>query len=143
MLNAIRFGELDQKTIAEFQKLSRSVVYDDGIEPTELYFLSTINVGLFPHYTMSSFATRREVDNANDTRLKQLSGSLHVYTSMDIPGFDAKDQRISHDQMERLLERLVAAKTVNLKASMGLLCIVYSMLILMYDIQGWRSGHAD
>lgn len=36
MLNAMRYGDLDQRTIAEFRKLSRPVKYEDGIEPTEL-----------------------------------------------------------------------------------------------------------
>jgi ATP-dependent DNA helicase PIF1 len=36
MLNAMRYGKLDEHTIAEFRKLSRRVVYNDGIEPTEL-----------------------------------------------------------------------------------------------------------
>jgi len=36
MLNAMRFGELDQKTVEAFRKLSRPVRYTDGIEPTEL-----------------------------------------------------------------------------------------------------------
>jgi ATP-dependent DNA helicase PIF1 len=36
MLNAMRFGQLNSRTIEEFNKLSRPLVYNDGIEPTEL-----------------------------------------------------------------------------------------------------------
>lgn len=36
MLNAMRFGELDPKTIETFRKLSRMVTYTDSLEPTEL-----------------------------------------------------------------------------------------------------------
>ena len=36
MLNAMRYGDLDEKTIKRFAGLSRPVVYHDGIEPTEL-----------------------------------------------------------------------------------------------------------
>ena len=36
MLNAMRFGQLNQTAIAKFSELSRPVTYEDGIEPTEL-----------------------------------------------------------------------------------------------------------
>lgn len=36
MLNSMRFGQMDSKTIEAFTKLSRKVKYDDLIEPTEL-----------------------------------------------------------------------------------------------------------
>lgn len=36
MLNAIRFGKTSAKTVQAFKELSRTVTYDDGIEPTEL-----------------------------------------------------------------------------------------------------------
>lgn len=36
MLNAMRFGQLNSRTIEEFNKLSRPLVYNDGIEPTEM-----------------------------------------------------------------------------------------------------------
>lgn len=36
MLNAMRFGKMDAKAVQAFGALSRPVVYDDGIEPTEL-----------------------------------------------------------------------------------------------------------
>ena len=34
---------------------------------------------------------------------------------MDTPGYDSKGERVSQQTMERLLERLIAAKTVTLK----------------------------
>lgn len=36
MLNAMRFGLMDSSTIKIFKGLSREVVYDDGLGPTEL-----------------------------------------------------------------------------------------------------------
>lgn len=39
MLNEMRFGRLSQKSIAKFKSLSRNVVYEDGLGPTELYIL--------------------------------------------------------------------------------------------------------
>jgi hypothetical protein len=36
MLNALRLGQLDAKIVEGFKKLSRPVLYEDGIEATEL-----------------------------------------------------------------------------------------------------------
>lgn len=36
MLNAIRFGKTSASTARAFRQLSRTVIYEDGIEPTEL-----------------------------------------------------------------------------------------------------------
>lgn len=36
MLNEMRFGQLSDASVKEFQSLSREVIYPDGIEPTEL-----------------------------------------------------------------------------------------------------------
>lgn len=41
MLNEMRLGALSQSTISAFRKLDRRVVYDDGIEPTELCVVFT------------------------------------------------------------------------------------------------------
>ena len=37
MLNALRMGNSNTDIVAHFKKLSRPVVYSDGIEATELY----------------------------------------------------------------------------------------------------------
>ena len=37
MLNEMRYGTLSPKSIARFRQLSREIVYEDGIGPTELY----------------------------------------------------------------------------------------------------------
>ncbi|KIM84623.1 hypothetical protein PILCRDRAFT_390142 [Piloderma croceum F 1598] len=97
MLNAMRFGEMDGPAIEEFKKLSRPVIYTDGIGPTQLY------------------PTRQEVDTANQTQLNKLPGEPHTYQSMDLPGHDSKGERVSEQTMERLLERLIASKTISLK----------------------------
>jgi hypothetical protein len=69
------------------------------------------------HVVFARFPTRREVDNANNSRLIALSGVSHKYEAKDFAGYDSKDVKISPDQMERLLERLVAAKAITLKVS--------------------------
>ncbi|KAF8898488.1 hypothetical protein BD779DRAFT_13905 [Infundibulicybe gibba] len=98
MLNAMRFGTLDPVTIAAFQRLSRAVVYTDGIEPTELY------------------PTRAEVERANTTRLAQLPGAPRQYIAHQRPGVDSKGDPVGHMQMERILERLVVPASIQLKA---------------------------
>jgi hypothetical protein len=39
MLNAMRFGNLDEVVVQAFKRLDRRVLYTDGIEPTDLYVL--------------------------------------------------------------------------------------------------------
>lgn len=70
MLNAMRLGHLSPDAIEKFRKLSRPVIYDDGIEPTDL------------------FPTRREVDNANGLRLNRLPGPERRYDAADVGGVD-------------------------------------------------------
>ena len=36
MLNEMRFGKLSEQSIQQFKALSRTVNWNDGIEPTEL-----------------------------------------------------------------------------------------------------------
>lgn len=51
MLDAIRFGRLTPQIIAAVEKLKRRVVYDDGIEPTELY----VSIHLYRNTLLSTF----------------------------------------------------------------------------------------
>ncbi|KAF7784570.1 hypothetical protein Agabi119p4_735 [Agaricus bisporus var. burnettii] len=55
MLNEMRYGRMQESTIQIFKSLSRSVLYTDGIGPTEIY------------------PTRIEVNSSNSSRLRQLS----------------------------------------------------------------------
>jgi hypothetical protein len=58
---------------------------------------------------------RFEVENANNARLSQLTAKSHIYNAKDIPGIDSNEKRVTIAQMERLLERLVAQKELELK----------------------------
>ncbi|KAL4244571.1 ATP-dependent DNA helicase PIF1 [Abortiporus biennis] len=97
MLNAMRFGLLAPATVVKFKGLSRPVVYEDGIEPTDL------------------FPTRKEVDNANSERLSKLPPPVHTYQSQDVPGHDERGNRIKIQTMRTLLSRLVAPEKLVLK----------------------------
>jgi hypothetical protein len=55
------------------------------------------------------------VDNANFTRLKQINADLQSYIATESPGIDSKGERVTKEHMERLLERLVVPKSIQLK----------------------------
>lgn len=116
MLNGMRFGHLDPTTITKFKSLSRTVQYTDGIEPTDLcvpYSLSWHSEFM----PVTRFPTRREVDAANTSRLNRIKEEPRQYVATDVPGYDPEGKPISFQQMERLLERLVAPKCIILKVS--------------------------
>jgi hypothetical protein len=61
------------------------------------------------------FSTRREVDNANRTRLRQLDATTHTYEAEEYPGIDSNGNRVGIEAMGRLLERLIVPKSIQLK----------------------------
>ncbi|GAO49977.1 hypothetical protein G7K_4112-t1 [Saitoella complicata NRRL Y-17804] len=91
MLNEMRMGKLTQKTVVAFQALSRARNWGDGLEPTEL------------------FPTRWEVDNANTTRLRQLSGEARTFNAMDTGSVTDKAMR------DKLLASCMAPPVLELK----------------------------
>lgn len=58
---------------------------------------------------------RDEVELVNNSRLDQLPGDCETYQAMDIAGWNSKNQRVTPEQMEKLLDRLVVPKTIGLK----------------------------
>ncbi|KAI9462364.1 hypothetical protein BJY52DRAFT_1256490 [Lactarius psammicola] len=105
MLNAMRWGQMSEQSISKLHQLSREIVYEDGIEPTELY------------------PTRSEVEVANDTRLAQITENPIDFVAVDRPGFDERGNRVSLRKMARLLNRLVALPTVPLKTGAQVMLI--------------------
>lgn len=65
LLNDIRMGITSPQTLKLIKRFEEPVLYDDGIEPTELY------------------PTRREVELSNKRRLEKLPGYHIVYKSVD------------------------------------------------------------
>lgn len=88
MLNALRYGSLDDDLSRKFLELQRPVRYDDGIEPTEL------------------FPTRAEVKSANTARLNQLKSPALVFKS--------KDNVVSAD-LKKQLDNLICDEVLVLK----------------------------
>ncbi|KAI0793365.1 PIF1-like helicase-domain-containing protein [Abortiporus biennis] len=112
MLNEMRFGHVSAATIVKFKALERPVIYNDGIEPTDL------------------FPTRNEVDQANYSRLASLPHPEIHYKSVDVAGWTERGQPIGKQAMDRLLGRLVAQKEIWLKArQMQFLNLVQGRLV--------------
>ncbi|KAJ7770822.1 hypothetical protein DFH07DRAFT_256083 [Mycena maculata] len=95
ILNAMRFGKIDN--LDAFKALEREVKYTDGIDPTEL------------------LSTRAEVDRVNNSRLDKLPGECQTYLAMEYRGINSKGERVSQEQMGKLLDRLVVPKLIRLK----------------------------
>lgn len=96
MLNAMRKGQMPDHIIRQFEALDRTVKYDDGLEPTELY------------------PVRWQVDRANAMRLKALEGAVFA--------FDARDSS-TFDSTQKLFDQLLATKRLELKVGAQVLLI--------------------
>ena len=96
MLNAMRTGNITPEINKEFEALSRSVEYNDGLEPTELY------------------PVRWQVERANAQRLKALPGSTFTFDSRDSSDFDTA---------QKFFEQLMAPKRLELKIGAQVLLI--------------------
>lgn len=98
MLNEMRDGVVSDQSVAEFQRLNRPVKCPAGINPAEL------------------FATRLEVDRANNTRLNKLPGDAQVYNALD-----SGDLPIPQRQV--VLQNFLAPQKLYLKKDAQVMCI--------------------
>jgi ATP-dependent DNA helicase PIF1 len=96
MLNEMRLGRVSEQTVQTFKSLSRPLHFDDGLDATEL------------------FPTRQEVDRANDMRLRALPSEPRRFDADD-----SGDPQIR----DRLLENMMAPKTIELKKGAQVMCI--------------------
>ncbi len=103
MLNEMRFGTLSAESIRLFKSLSVAKDYNDGIDPTEL------------------FPTRREVDDANEKRMRALGGEkiefkAEDWTNPDEPRFENKEHTdLTNMMVPKVLELKVNAQVMLLK----------------------------
>ncbi|TFY59772.1 hypothetical protein EVG20_g7664 [Dentipellis fragilis] len=89
MLNEMRYGTLSQKSITKFRSLSRDIIYEDGLGPTEL------------------FPRRNDVDSSNGVRMSRLRGQNKTYYATD--GGTA-----SEEQRKKLLDNFMAPESLYL-----------------------------
>ena len=74
------------------------------------------------------YPTRSEVERANNTRLAQITENPVYFHAVDRPGLDEDgNPRVSLQEMERLLDRLVALPTVVLKVIRVTCCYLRSL----------------
>jgi ATP-dependent DNA helicase PIF1 len=98
MLNELRLGKIEDKTIQTFRSLERDLHFNDGVEATEL------------------FSTRQEVDNANALRMRQIHGESQVFTASD-KGTAEKQFR------DKLLSSCMAPAKIELKVNSQVMLI--------------------
>lgn len=78
-----------------------------------------------------SYPTRSEVEKANNTRLAQIIENPVSFCADDRPGLDEEgNPRVSFQEMERLLDRLVALPTVVLKVFESLPAVTFTQFLL-------------
>ncbi|TFK76741.1 hypothetical protein BDN72DRAFT_6898 [Pluteus cervinus] len=102
----MRTGKLTAEDVSKIHKLERSVVYEDGLEPSELYPL------------------RRQVADCNEARLRALHPPIWAYRGMDYSGYDARKHPISFETAKRLLDDLIAPELLELKVGAQVMLLV-------------------
>ncbi|OQU97533.1 hypothetical protein CLAIMM_03455 [Cladophialophora immunda] len=90
MLNEMRLGKMSPATIREFKSLSRPLDFRDELEATELY------------------PRREEVENANQNRMRKLSGQMMTFTAVDTGTVDLNTRKA-------LLNNFIAPEVLELK----------------------------
>ncbi|KIW90998.1 uncharacterized protein Z519_08781 [Cladophialophora bantiana CBS 173.52] len=90
MLNEMRLGKMSPATIREFKSLSRPLDFRDELEATELY------------------PRREEVENANQNRMRKLSGQIMTFNAVD-SGIAEPNTR------KALLNNFIAPEVLELK----------------------------
>ncbi|RPA98111.1 hypothetical protein L873DRAFT_1569971, partial [Choiromyces venosus 120613-1] len=99
ILNEMRLGHLSDPSVGFFQKLTRPLSYDDGIEATEL------------------FPTRYEVDAANFNKMQQISGQSLVFEALDSGSVTDRNIR------DKLLSNCMAPQKIELKINSQVMLI--------------------
>ena len=93
ILNSLRIGKIDYKIENKLLKLSRSIEFNDGIEPTEL------------------FPTRNEVEKSNLLKLNLLNGPEIEFIAKDI----SIDNSKIDEKDKKSLENLLCSEILKLK----------------------------
>lgn len=99
ILNEMRLGRLSARSIATFRELSRPLTFNDGIEATEL------------------FPTRQEVDAANNSKMRVLTGNSEAYIAEDTGTIADKTHR------DKLLSNCMAPISIELKMNSQVMLI--------------------
>lgn len=120
MLNEMRFGCLTQRSISKFKSLSREIVYDDGLGPTELQ-VSSIGSYKYNFNTFHRFPRREDVDRSNAGRLGGLDTETKVFQAIDggpLAALDSGKKLLSNFMAP---EKLVLRKNAQVSAVLAAL----------------------
>ena len=83
-----------------------------------------------PEIVVHRYPTRNEVERANNTRLAQITEDPVYFRAVDRPGLDEEgNPRVSLQEMERLLDRLVALPTLVLKVIQVTCCYCVYLIL--------------
>lgn len=117
ILSNMRRGFVTPGDSEKLKALSRKLVYEDGIEPSELYFLSLWSYSRDCHLIISSFRfpLKNDVEVCNQSRLSALPGPEYVYYGMDSAGYDVAGFPIARQDAQKLLERVGTPAGMTLK----------------------------
>ena len=136
MLNEMRFGRLTQKSITKFKNLSRNVVYNDGLGPTELYVLFRTLAVAFK-VNLIRFPRREDVERANIQRLQALQGEAHTFTAVD--GGALTDQQ----SREKILGNMMAQASLTLKVNCQVSYDEHAFILSMRSLQVMLIKNTD
>ena len=78
---------------------------------------------LISFLTLFRFSLRRQVEDANTTRLNALPGDMLVYGAVDIPGHDIHDNRITRERATKLLDDSLAPRELRLRVGAQVMLI--------------------
>lgn len=104
----MRRGIVTPYITERMHQLSRPVVYNDGMEPTDL------------------FPTKAEVAGENQRRMDQLSGPTLTYKSHDTAGLNDRGEIVDIKTAVKLLNKEIALEVIKLKVR-SLLARGYSL----------------
>ncbi|KKA29313.1 hypothetical protein TD95_002384 [Thielaviopsis punctulata] len=97
MLNEMRLGRISDQTVQAFRALSRELKFSEGPETTDLY------------------PTRQEVDNANLTRLRKLSGEIKRFEALDTGEPSLREKLLANMMCPKYLELKIGAQVMLIK----------------------------
>ncbi|KAL2024688.1 hypothetical protein VTK56DRAFT_6889 [Thermocarpiscus australiensis] len=131
MLNEMRLGRISEKTVRNFQSLSRPLHFDDGLEVTEL------------------FPTRHEVENSNQKRLQALPGKSYRYEAVDTGDPKVRDKLLANMMAPPVIELKKGAQVMLIKnldetlvnGSLG--TVVSFMTEATFEIRGADDDGSD
>lgn len=97
MLNELRIGKISEATEKAFKALARPLMFDDGVDPAEL------------------FPTRAQVETFNRQKLASLPGTVQSYSADDSGDPNVKDKLLMNVMAPKVLDLRINAQVMLIK----------------------------